>query len=211
MSYSTLAAVNNDKHALLDVATLASKASDTLGTYFSHFVSSNLNLTSGGWAYQPIGMEPPPGYANAELRGSATSGAGASTGDDTTILQLNTPNTTKVYVHIPVEMLIMSPVAVYLSLGVLALLCAVVLATYAFYGPRFKQLPRNVNTLANVLAFVYASEQLLEWVRLRKGLDNWSDNGIGGANMASLGPFKNEKGEEGWGVELVSVDNAESR
>lgn len=94
----------------------------------------------------------------------------------------------------------MSPAAVYICLIVLVFLCPVTVAIYVFYRRRAKVLPRDVDTLASVLAFVYESPRLLEWAREKKETSDWKgDETV----AARLGMFQNHEGQPGWGVELV--------
>lgn len=94
----------------------------------------------------------------------------------------------------------MSPVAVCICLIVLVFLCPVTVAIYVFYRRRAKVLPRDVDTLASVLAFVYESPRLLEWARKKKETGDWkSDETV----AARLGRFQKHEGQPGWGVELV--------
>ena len=53
MTYSMCSLVSNDLEALLDPDVQASTASKVFGTFFQHFVSSNVT-GQGSWAYQPL-------------------------------------------------------------------------------------------------------------------------------------------------------------
>jgi hypothetical protein len=92
---------------------------------------------------------------------------------------------------------------------------------YIIPHPDIKKLPRDVNTPASVLAFVYRSENLKAFVmqkhnedQLRRmGQPNWlwrreTDRGKYESienDLIAMGPFI-EKGEDCWGVELYSME-----
>jgi hypothetical protein len=205
MSYSMLSLANNDKRALLDPKTFIEKANTVFGVFFKHWASENVTMGHGGLAYQPIGATLPPHL------GKVVSGNTAANEGYNGTSASSTPQMAQVVIHMPVEQLIMSPAAVYLSLIVLVFLCLTTIVIYAFYRNRFKALPRDVDTLASVLGFVYGSERLLEWVGGKK------DSGALGDKAASpqadekmikarFGPFETGTRSR-WGVELV--DNVE--
>jgi hypothetical protein len=199
MSYSMLALVNSDKPALLDANTLMDKANTAFGIYFKHYASENVTTTDGGYAFQPIGAKLP-----------STLGASTAVGQGYNDSQaVNIPRTAQILVHVPIDSLVMSPIAVFLCIAVLAFLSITTIIIYTFYSNRFKVLPRDVDTLASILGFVYGSERLLEWARERKETGNWTDNGMGGQLMAKLGPFETAGGDKRWGVEIVEEGEEE--
>lgn len=59
--------------------------------------------------------------------------------------------------HIPINELVTSPTAVFLFLAILAFLARVAVLVYFPYVVYFKGLPRDVETLASVIAFVFDS------------------------------------------------------
>lgn len=194
-----LALVNNDKSALLDATTLMQKANTAFGIFFKHYASENVTTASGGFAFQPIGAVLPstlgaPSGLNMEGKGYNNSQA------------VNPDRTAQVLVHVPVDTLVMSSIAVFICLAVLAVLAVTTIIIFTFYSNRFKVLPRDVDTLASVLGLVYGSERLLEWSREKKESGNWKDNGIGGQLMARLGPFESAGGVKRWGIEIVDED-----
>ncbi|KUI61541.1 hypothetical protein VP1G_08710 [Cytospora mali] len=192
LSYSALYLANQEKRALLDADTLIDRVSQAFGTYFKHFASDQVDSTTGGRAFQAIGATLPadlPAVADPE---------GKTWYNES--MAVNIAPTTVAQVHVFIEALVMSTVAVYVCLAVLAFLCPIIVAIYVFYRRRIKMLPRDVDTLASVLAFVYDSPKLLEWVQDRKEFGNWDD---GGMRMARLGEFRTGEGHAGWGVELV--------
>lgn len=193
LSFSALHLADQDKRALLNVDTLIATASQAFGTYFKHFASEQVDpAADGGRVFQPIGEQLPPDLpAVASPQGTWYNESIAAAG---------VARSTLARVHVPVEVLVMSPAAVCICLVVLVFLCPVTGAIYVFYRRRARVLPRDVDTLASVLAFVYESPRLLEWAREKKETGDWkSDETI----MARLGRFQKHEGKAGWGVELL--------
>lgn len=193
LSFSALHLADQDKSALLDADTLIATASQAFGTYFKHFASEQVDPAgAGGRVFQPIGEQLP-----ADLPAVATP---QGTWYNESMAAAGLARSTLARVHIPVEVLVMSPAAVCICLIVLVFLCPVTVAIYMFYRRRAKVLPRDVDTLASVLAFVYESPRLLEWAREKKETGDWK----GGETVAArLGRFQKHEGQPGWGVELV--------
>lgn len=54
MTYSMYSLAGKDPSALVDPATFTKYASQTFSTFFQHFASNNISLSTGSWAYQPI-------------------------------------------------------------------------------------------------------------------------------------------------------------
>lgn len=188
MSYYMLSLVNNDKSALLNATTLMETANIAFGVFFKHYPSENVNKTDGfnktdgSFAFHPIGAALPSTLGvtsslNAESKGYNNSQA------------VNLDRMTPILVHVPVDTLVMSPIAVFICLAVLAFLAITTVVIFAVYSNTFRELPRGVDTLASVLGFVYGSEKLLGWAREKKESGKWSDNGIGGQLVARLGPL----------------------
>lgn len=63
----------------------------------------------------------------------------------------------------------MAPIFVALCLIVLGFLFATTVTIYVFHRQQFKALPRDVDSLASVIGFVYDSPRLLQWVRDNQG------------------------------------------
>lgn len=183
---------DQDKHALLDAHTLIATASQAFGTYFKHFASEQVEPASGGRVFQPIGEQLP-----ADLPAVASP---QGTWYNKSMAAAGVSQSTLAQVHIPVEVLVMSPAAVCICLVVLVFLCPVTVAIYVFYRRRAKVLPRDVDTLASVLAFVHESPRLLEWARQKKETGDWKNDET---VAARLGRFQSHEGQPGWGVELA--------
>ncbi|KAL1847264.1 hypothetical protein Daus18300_013999 [Diaporthe australafricana] len=193
LSLSALHLANQDRRALLDADTLIAMVSQAFGTYFKHFASEQVDPGgSGGRVFQPIGEQLPADLPMvASPQGTWYNESMAAVGVERTVLAR---------VHMPVEVLVMSPTAVCTCLVVLVFLCPVTVAIYIFYRRRVEVLPRDVDTLASVLACVHDSPRLLEWARLKKKTGDWASDDV---VMARLGEFQTSEGQAGWGVELI--------
>ncbi|KAI4716309.1 hypothetical protein E4T48_07491, partial [Aureobasidium sp. EXF-10727] len=208
MSYAMLAMANNSKEALLDPATLVDYANQTFGIFFKHFASEEVSSITGGRAYQPIG-EKLPEDLDPVIETQANLGQGALATQDS---KIPTPRETEAKLIIPVEQLIMSPVAVFLSISLLAFLVLTTIVMYTVNRGHYKLLPRDVDTLASMLAFVHGSEKLLDWsqssTRAGAWYRSWSskDHSSEDAHVkAQMGSFRDKGGNERWGIELVGL------
>jgi len=107
----------------------------------------------------------------------------------------------------PVYKLQVSKVAVALCLSVLVFLGFTTLLIAIGYRHYFKALPRDINTLASVIALVYDSPRLLRWVA-EHGVLGEGGKGEGREEVkAVLGDFQGSEGEMRWGIELVDGDD----
>lgn len=198
---------------LLERQTYMKLASTTLGVFFKHFASENITRLSGGHIYEPVGDRLPWSLGpviNETNRTLVSTYQGALAEGD----QIDTshPTITAVY-SIPVEQLVMSPVAVYFCLSILSLLVVTTIIMYSANRSHFKELPRDVDTLASTLAFVHGSDKLLDWAqatgastkpwdKLRSRQDKLTRQ-QSKRLMAQMGPFKDQDGNDAWGIELV--------
>lgn len=208
MTYSMLALAGGEssKEALLDPQEMIKKASYVFGVFFKHFVSENVTDADGGWAYQPIGARLPASLGNITDYGVVGR-------NDDRRSPVDTPRSLVAVLSTPVEQMVVSAIAVGISIGILALLGIVTVIIYAGYRREFKVLPRDVDTLASVLGFVYGSRQFLGWVGRNSSSRTWNTMewkgryrllpARGGGEMVHLGEFRHEDGRERWGVEIV--------
>jgi hypothetical protein len=214
MSFAMLALANNSKEALLDPETYMQLASTTFGVFFKHYAAENITRLSGGHIYQPIGDNLPWDLGpviNETNRTLVSTYQGALASGD----QIDTSHPTILATYsIPVEQLVMSPVAVYLCLSILALLILTTTVMYSVNRSHFKALPRDVDTLASTLAFVHGSDRLLDWAqdgasakpwyKLRSRKDKLARQ-QSKRLMAQMGPFKDHDGNDAWGIELIET------
>jgi hypothetical protein len=214
MSFAMLALANNSKEALLDPETYMELASTTFGVFFKHYAAENITRLYGGHIYEPIGDKLPWSLGpviNETNETLISTYQGALAMDD----PIDTTDLTILATYsVPVEQLVMSPVAVYLCLSILALLVLTTVVMYSVNRNHFKALPRDVDTLASTLAFVHGSDKLLDWAQDGASTKPWYKLGSRKDKlarqqskrlMAQMGPFKDQDGNDAWGIELVET------
>lgn len=211
MSYAMLSLANNSKEALLDPDVYMRLANLTFGVFFKHFISENVSSALGGSAYQPIGEKLP--WSLGYVPNDTISDVGIAADQGAVAIQNHTRQTllsANAKVEIPVEQLVMSPLAVILCLSLLAFLFLVTIVMYSINRNQYKVLPRDVNTLASTLGWVYASDRLLAWVQTVPIAEPWyrtmfkkTPETQGTHQMVRMGPFTDSSGTERWGIELV--------
>ncbi|KAG9961899.1 hypothetical protein KCU61_g5130, partial [Aureobasidium melanogenum] len=213
MSFAMLELANNTKEALLEPQTYMELASTAFGVFFKHYASENITRLSGGHIYEPVGDHLPWSLGpviNETNRTLVSTFQGALSEGDS--VDTSRPTILATY-SIPVEQLVMSPVAVYLCLSILSLLVVTTIIMYSANRSHFKGLPRDVDTLASTLAFVHGSDKLLDWAqdggastkpwyKLRSRKDKLARQ-ESKRLMAQMGPFKDQDGNDAWGIELV--------
>ncbi|KAI5235982.1 hypothetical protein E4T42_09575 [Aureobasidium subglaciale] len=207
MSYSMLALANNSKEALLDPKTLIELANQTFGMFFKHFASEEVNSTAGGRVFQPIGEKLPSEIGPVTVGGQITADQGAmGLQDAATPL----PREIEAVLLVPVEQLIMSPIAFYLSTSFLVFLIFTTIVMYSVNRAQYKALPRDVDTLASMIAFVHSSDKLLAWSEDSAHSGAWyklwsrkSKSSESQRLKAQMGTFKDSEGKKRWGIELV--------
>lgn len=199
MSYSMYQLAGGDLDMLMDPTRMIELGQKVFTTFFQHFVSSN-GSSSGGWAFQELGATLPPDLGPV-LNASTDSGLADYQTQNST---LTSDTAARVHVDISVEMLQMAPVAVYLTLSILFILGIITIVIILLAYPHFKLLHRDFDDLGGVIAVVYASEKLRDWVRAHPEPAQWSDKGgHGQAPYVRLGPFAGRGGAETWGIEVV--------
>ena len=157
MSYAMFSLVQRNPQALLDHTTLQTTAQEVFTTFFQHYASDNVTLADGGRVFQPIGatlpVDLPPivnvSYNSSDARYKFT----ASSYQDTDV-RTSTNRSVEAAVHTSVNEHVMSSTAVFLCLAILAFLICIAVLVYFPYASYFKGLPRDVDTLASVIAFV---------------------------------------------------------
>ncbi|KAF3042745.1 hypothetical protein E8E12_009756 [Didymella heteroderae] len=175
MSYANFVLANKDPTALLNTTLLQKYSEKTFQTFFKHFVTS-ANWTYGGEASMSrAAYEELSGYQqqNEKFDGVVTE---------------------------RIEVLSMNKVATWLSLTILFLLMiilVIIIVALQVAYPRTSML-RQVECLADVLAMVAGSDELVRWV---------NDVGVEGMERAGiktrLGWFRDKRGIVRWGVEVV--------
>ena len=199
MSYTMYSLAGGDLNTLTNPTQMQALGTKVFSTFFQHFVS--YNTTNGGWAYQRI---------NATLPSNLGPITGSTYQDTNTTLTPLSDMTTTAHIDIAVEVLQMSPVAVYISLAILFVLACITIFIYVAGHEHFKNLRHGFDDLASVIAVVYASEGLRQWVRENPDVGAWvGKKAEEGGPRVSLGVFRGADGQEKWGVEIV--DEGEKR
>lgn len=204
MTYSMYTKAGKDPTALLNVTTLQDFAQDIFSTFFQHFVSSNLSLTTGGWAYQVVNATLP--AIGKPIEEQMEENENINSGKDGEETEYSTPHsrtnrTTIVEVSTPIEVLDMNAVAVWLSTAILVWLILATIMISALQHRYLRNLGHNVDCIGDVLVLVAGSDRLLRLVNERgpAGLD-------GEKNIfTKLGQFEDEGGRQRWGIEVVEV------
>jgi hypothetical protein len=202
MSYAALSLANSDVEALLDPSTLSTISARVFSTFFQHFVTNSITAESGSFGFQPINASLP--WDLGSILNTSTYYETGSSYQDQNSSQI-TNRTVSVVLHTRIEQLDMSLTAVCLCLSILAFLVVTTIWVYARHRQYFKALPRDVDSLASVLGFVYGSPKLLQWVAENKDDPNWGERrrtAGQGEVMARMGSFDGSR----WGIELVDAD-----
>jgi hypothetical protein len=118
------------------------------------------------------------------------------------------------------DVLVISPVAIFLCIGILAFLIISTCVIYLINRRYFKLLPRDVILPASVLGFVYGSEKLKAWVEQQDELGSldygsrarfrWHGKAKAEEEVQSrkeevlveMGYFIDSAGKQRWGIEL---------
>ncbi|KAK5559571.1 hypothetical protein LTR46_002613 [Exophiala xenobiotica] len=194
MSYSMYQLANGDIDVLMDPTQMEQLGQTVFSTFFQHFVSANVT-TEGGWGFQKIGATLP-AYL-APLSNGTQPDANTSLTSDTNA---------HVHVEIAVEVLQMSPVAVYLSLVILLVLMLVTLFVYSVGYRRFRKLRHDFDNLASVVSVICDSERLRAWVNEHPDPETWTERARargGQVPLVRLGMFMGSDGVERWGIAIV--------
>ncbi|KAL9115454.1 MAG: hypothetical protein Q9227_000775 [Pyrenula ochraceoflavens] len=225
MSYSMLKLANDNVDTLSDPETLARLASNVFSVFFQHFVAYNIS-DAGGWAYQTIGAKLPPdlGCPVANLYDPD------SCEKLPPLPQSTTNRTVTVHLHHRVQSIGFSEAAVWLCVSILAFLGVATILVFGLARNHFKALPRDVDTIASVLGFVYGSSHLLAWVRQHVGQKDWgqksassppssrkhkyvrpSEQNASSEPLVQMGSFTGKDGKNHWGIEIVNTNAEEER
>ena len=194
MSYSAYSLVEKDPLALLDPERLYAVSNQVFSTFFQHFVADNVTVDGGSYGFQPINATLPAGLGPVVNGNNETT---AAYQDHNTSNHLSA--TINARVQIGIEELHMSPTAVYICLFVLVFLAVTTIWIYTRHQQYFKALPRDVDSLASVLGFVYGSPRLLKWVEEHKDKKDWGVKKGVREPVARMGSF----GSSRWGIELL--------
>jgi hypothetical protein len=189
MSYAALSLLDNNIEALLKPDTLYKTSNFVFSTFFQHFVTDNTTQRSGSYGFQSINATVP----------STMKECTESPCQDYDTITHHLSSTIKATLHIRIQQLHMSPAAVYLCLSILTFLVATTGWVYTRHRRYFKALPRDVDTIASVLGFVYASPRLQRWVNDHKDQPHWGLHDDASEVRCSMRWFSPDH----WGIELL--------
>lgn len=201
MTYSMFTMAGKDPKALLDPDTFLRLAQKTYTTFFQHYVSNNVSMQTGGWAYQKINASLPSGIGPAvQLEYNYLPGTKATAYQDEMHPISHTNRTVEAHVSQRVELLQMNAVAVWLSIGIMAWLILTTIVVVVLQKRYFGSLVRNVECLGDVLVMIAGSANFLQVVReIRAGrLLPESYEHL----RTKLGWFVDEDGGVRWGIEM---------
>lgn len=175
MSCANYVLANKDPTALLNTTLLLQHSEKTFQTFFKHFVTSANWTYGGGGSVSRAAYEYHEAYwlQNEKFYGIVTE---------------------------RIEVLSMNKVATWLSLTILFLLMiilVILIVSLQVTYPRTSML-RHVECLADVLAMVAGSDELVRWVH-EVGVEGMERAGI----KTRLGWFRDKRGVVRWGVEVV--------
>ena len=198
MSYASYVQAGRDGEALTDYDTLVRHTQNTFATFFQHYVGSNNSLTSGGWAYQPVGtaLNELGEVVNGSFPQIAPGGKPAVKFQD--LPAQNTPTTATATMSTRVEVLDMNTNAFWLCLAILVWLCATIIVVAVLHKWDVGKLGHDVESIADTLVLVAGSDRLLAAIR-EKGVHALKESKI----KARLGWFRDREGRMRRGIELV--------
>ncbi|KAI4605840.1 hypothetical protein J4E80_010373 [Alternaria sp. BMP 0032] len=203
MSYAAYAQVGFDPTALLDPEVLARTSSTVFSTFFQHFVNSNLSRESGGYVYQPRGMEL---KINAPMDDMPIQympdGSIAPKFED---IVRNTNATTTAELSTQVEVLQMNLVAFWIATSILIWLIITIIILGSVQRKYYGGMMRNIECIADVLVLIAGSERLLEVIR-EKGFDAIVKED---KMLTRMGWFRDVDGTMRWRIDLVEEKQAQ--
>lgn len=200
MSYSMLSQVDGDRNVLLDPERLNEVANLVFSTYFQHYVSSNLSMTEGGWAYSPINETIPDDLAaiksDVDTRISHSPTQSVFYGNQSTSLHFT----------VSVEILQMSKSALWVSLGVFCSLLIILAVVFLRSSKMFRGLLRDIETPAEIAILVIQSR----WLSKMDQQDHQGHQAGESPCEVQLGWHKSPEGRDIWGFEMTrSCDESE--
>ena len=194
MTYAMLSMVGNDQTALLDPDTLSRLANKTFSTFFQHYASSNVTRETGGWTWQrinetlPAELGKPGNYGKRDESSTLARRASAGNVANVTITKL-------------VVLLKTSRTAFWISAIILEWLILTAAATALLSCSYIGYFEKRIDTVADVLALVVSSDELLELIKTNDPDDlkrNWSVR-------TQLGWLITRAKERRYGIEVVSA------
>ncbi|THZ06847.1 hypothetical protein D6C93_01292 [Aureobasidium pullulans] len=125
------------------------------------------------------------------------------------VYEKDVPSKIDVTISVPTNQLLMSPVAAIMSMSILVFLIFVTIIMFTTNRHKYKAIPRDVNTLASILGWVYASDRLLAWSESAPPSKPWyqalfsKTSPLAAQHRVKMGPFVDSAGNERWSIEMV--------
>jgi hypothetical protein len=206
MSFAIWSLLGGDISKLLDPEILSETANKVFATFFQHFVSDTSG--GGGRAFQTLDYSLPTDLQPAINQTGSTLTAYQDHNSSTPVSP-----TLSAVISRPIYKLDMSLVAVAICLGVLVFVTMISLFITVVYRHYFKALPRDVDTLASILAMVYDSPKMQHWIAERDraevlGLRSKKKKKNRDFELrAMIGYFEGIESTTRWGIELVDAEH----
>jgi hypothetical protein len=193
MTYAAYMAAGEDPKALLNGTLMLEQTQLIFTRFFQHYVSLNVDLEKGGWAYQPIGasMDDIGPVSEPYIRFSNFT-------PPTAYKQLNTNRTASAMLSARVEVLEMNAAATWLSIAILIYLCLTALIVAATQRYYLGSLGTQLESMADMLVLIAGSDKLLSLVR-EKGPDALKKEDI----YTKLDWFRGEDGKLRYAIEIA--------
>jgi hypothetical protein len=188
-------------------------ASSLSGSPLGETAGETTDLMTDSISNSPLSTE----AASSLVRRTITSST-ASTSSSTSIPATITTRT---------QLLVVSSLAVFLSIGILALLIVLAIVVYIVSNRYLRLLPRDIDSPASLLAFVYGSKKLLALAKYQDEIGVFNagaesslkrrktsigetsySSGKDGEPLAGMGYFTDSDGKERWGIELETLSEA---
>ncbi|KAH6616889.1 hypothetical protein C7974DRAFT_319174 [Boeremia exigua] len=199
MSYAAYAQVKLDPTALLNADVLLNTSRKIFSTFFQHFANNNVSPKDGGYVYQPAGLHDdmtPPTINYKDAKPLTPNGDIAPRFQD---VHRNTNKTTSATLSTRVEILQINSVAFWIATSILIWLIVTITIFAAVQRRYYSGMMRNVECIADVLALIAGSDQLLAAVT-EQGVDTMlTQNKI----LTRLGWFRDPDGTMRWRIEVV--------
>lgn len=205
MSYASYAQTGSDPTALLDGEALIAQSQKVFSTFFKHYVGSKISLDTGGWAYQPIGLDLKVKEPYSDIPQLLPNGTVAPRFEDVPLP--NTNRTVSATLSTQVPVLRINVVAFWVAAAIMAWLLATLLVFAALQRRYLGGMRRNIECMTDVFVLVAGSKRLLQLIE-EKGVDAlMKEDNI----YTVLGWFRDDDGVMRWRIEVVDHDEVQRR
>jgi len=203
MTYAIYSMADKNPTALLNATIFAELTQKAFQTFFQHFVSSNVSMSGGGRAYQPIGTTLGP--LGSRVKINRTDDVKDTLPDDygNAYPVLSTNRSATATVSTRIDLLHMSPLAAWLSISILIWLALTTITATVLQRSYLRALNCNFDTIADVLICISQSDNLLRLVH-RRGIEGLKEEKT---VRVRLGWFRSQQGNIVYGIEAEGADS----